>query len=528
MIWPMTRNVYKQEQTDADSLGRRTRDILRALARLVLLVALGVEMHSAVAAEVEIPTAVMRDASSKLVLTPYAAWTLEPEGETWTPEQAAQRFAEGAFTPAPDRQWLELGLSDRVHWLAVNVRNELRDTRLVLEFRNPRMSYIDLYVGKPDGTFRRQRSGTGRDFDIRRIRSPMPSFPIRIAPNSETTLLLRCGNVGDFRTRLWLWTAPAFMNRALSAYYFELMAVGVFGVLAFLQLMTFISLREPGYGYLFFFIIMWMLFLMAGNGIGYMLLWEDWPWLSERANSIFFIFMCASFVLFAMSFLDARRYTPWLYRAGMTFCAICLAHFAYTSITESVIRLHINRILGIGVIVLSIALVAQSIRKGNRRAIFFFASWVFMMAASILLLLFSLYVLPATVYTVGPLVSILVALSVVLWSFELTSRVRARAKEQRRLLEEQVADRTLKLSKRTEELQHALSQVKTLSGLLPICSSCKKIRDDSGYWRGVEHYVAAHTDADFTHSLCPDCYTELYPELAERRRNRGEGGSAPA
>jgi hypothetical protein len=54
--------------------------------------------------------------------------------------------------------------------------------------------------------------------------------------------------------------------------------------------------------------------------------------------------------------------------------------------------------------------------------------------------------------------------------------------------------------------------VKTLSGLLPICSSCKKIRDDKGYWNRLETYIETRTEADFTHGICPDCARKLYPE----------------
>lgn len=56
-----------------------------------------------------------------------------------------------------------------------------------------------------------------------------------------------------------------------------------------------------------------------------------------------------------------------------------------------------------------------------------------------------------------------------------------------------------------EELTESLKQVKTLNGLLPICASCKRIRDDQGYWQQVETYIAEHTNADFTHGICPDC-----------------------
>ncbi|MBC7252131.1 MAG: PAS domain S-box protein, partial [Anaerolineae bacterium] len=62
------------------------------------------------------------------------------------------------------------------------------------------------------------------------------------------------------------------------------------------------------------------------------------------------------------------------------------------------------------------------------------------------------------------------------------------------------------------ELQAALDQVRTLSGLLPICSSCKKIRDDAGYWHQVEEYIRDHSEVEFTHSLCPDCARKLFPE----------------
>lgn len=69
------------------------------------------------------------------------------------------------------------------------------------------------------------------------------------------------------------------------------------------------------------------------------------------------------------------------------------------------------------------------------------------------------------------------------------------------------------LAKTVSELKAALAKVKTLSGLLPICSSCKKIRDDRGYWTQVEVFVRDHSEADFTHSICPDCAMKLYPDF---------------
>ena len=64
------------------------------------------------------------------------------------------------------------------------------------------------------------------------------------------------------------------------------------------------------------------------------------------------------------------------------------------------------------------------------------------------------------------------------------------------------------------ELQEALANVKTLTGLIPICSSCKKVRDDQGYWTQLDTYLAQHSDAEFSHGLCLDCMRKLYPDYS--------------
>jgi len=63
-----------------------------------------------------------------------------------------------------------------------------------------------------------------------------------------------------------------------------------------------------------------------------------------------------------------------------------------------------------------------------------------------------------------------------------------------------------------EELQDALTHVKTLKSLLPICASCRKVRDDDGYWSRLEAYLGEHANVEFSHSICPDCMKAMYPE----------------
>lgn len=79
----------------------------------------------------------------------------------------------------------------------------------------------------------------------------------------------------------------------------------------------------------------------------------------------------------------------------------------------------------------------------------------------------------------------------------------------------------LSLLEVNEQLRTALAEVKVLRGMLPICSICKKIRDDKGYWEKIENYIQQHSEAEFSHSLCPDCVKKYYPDF-NPDRNRSD------
>ena len=93
-----------------------------------------------------------------------------------------------------------------------------------------------------------------------------------------------------------------------------------------------------------------------------------------------------------------------------------------------------------------------------------------------------------------------------------------------RQLQKIIDEQTMKLTNSNEEqsklikhLQEALASIRTLEGLIPICASCKKVRNDNGYWEQVEEYIHVHTTANFSHGICPECIKKLYPGLAEKR-----------
>ena len=110
-------------------------------------------------------------------------------------------------------------------------------------------------------------------------------------------------------------------------------------------------------------------------------------------------------------------------------------------------------------------------------------------------------------------------------------------------LEEKVAERTANLAKINQqlekeieirkeaelkkemlisELQNTLKEVKTLRGFLPICSSCKKIRDDKGYWNQIEAYISNHSEASFSHGICPECAKKIYPEIYDELKKENK------
>jgi PAS domain S-box-containing protein len=95
---------------------------------------------------------------------------------------------------------------------------------------------------------------------------------------------------------------------------------------------------------------------------------------------------------------------------------------------------------------------------------------------------------------------------------------------ERKQADQEIQQYIAELAEKNNELQDALTDIKQLSGLLPICASCKKIRDDSGYWHGVETFIAEHSNAEFSHGICPECEKKAYEELdafkSSRRRRQ--------
>ncbi|MCX7991494.1 MAG: nuclear transport factor 2 family protein, partial [Proteobacteria bacterium] len=90
--------------------------------------------------------------------------------------------------------------------------------------------------------------------------------------------------------------------------------------------------------------------------------------------------------------------------------------------------------------------------------------------------------------------------------------------ERNKVLERLVEEKTEELKKANEELKKKIEEIQTLKGLLPICASCKKIKDEEGKWEQVEAYITKKTKAMFSHGLCPECAEKLYGEYLNKKK----------
>ena len=172
---------------------------------------------------------------------------------------------------------------------------------------------------------------------------------------------------------------------------------------------------------------------------------------------------------------------------------------------------------GSEMVVSMVALVAMTVVLKSKR--FLVVSTVFFPIMSVLFLIGYLYPESITGYSsvsqryidvyLAFVISTVVIFMIVSLILDNHTDEKNRLDEANRLLEEK-----MQLLRRTNlDLEKALTEVQNLSGLLPICASCKKIRDDKGYWNQIEAYIQQHSYAEFSHSLCPDCAKNLYPDF---------------
>lgn len=453
------------------------------------------------------------EALSRQLITAETEYWIDTSGEA-TIETVAGAAAP-PFVPSK-YDLINLGLLNRPVWLRFTLRNGDSPQHLVLDCMNSRMTRVDFYLPARAGEFHRIAGGQAVPVYERAFERPNPAFPIDLGANTDATYYLRVDNSGVTRLALRLWDAQAFQKKLTREPMMYVLAMGIILAVAISHLVIYLALRERGYLYLTIFEAFFLLFYLSLTGYGAVLLWPNATYLSARMSSVLAFLTLGAALMFTYALLEGSNRIPRWSRVLLTMAVMSFGGAALRAVTDHIVVVYYLFTLGLIAPPLALYTAYRAGQAGYRPARMFLVSWGAVICASFLISLDGLRAVPIAFHH-EPYFVVLFTVGVYLWSFTLTDRVKIRERESRELLENEVA-------RRTAELRAAMQEVKTLSGLLPICSHCKSIRDDKGYWKHVETYLQAHTGADFSHSICPDCVEKHYPEFAASKSRQPTPG----
>lgn len=429
----------------------------------------------------------------------------DPTGELSLEEVVALDEA-GRFSPL-NSESVQLGYSRIDHWFRVGIDLGELNEWMTLEIDNPRLGDVTLFAPTPDGKYRSASAGVRRPFWERNTSGLSPAFPFRIAKNQQSTFYFRVKNFGSLRFDLRLATLSEHNRRANYSLAYALLVAGALLVLGLYNFCIFLHLRQASYFWIALFLLTCTLWQMAASGTANMFLWPNAPLWSKYALLMTGATALLIGTFMANALLEARSIAPTFGRINVSI-AILTALGAILSLSDSTSALYLFLAGGLLLTLSVTAHAVYTVALGFEAGMSFLKSWGIVLIGCLVTILIGPGYLPANPFTIHVLDMALLC-ACLGWSFSLTGRVKIHEDEQRQLLESKVRIRTA-------ELRAALDAVKTLEGLLPICSCCKKIRNDRGYWQHVESYLQEHTEADFSHGICPECAHTHYPEYFPR------------
>ncbi|MCP4640169.1 MAG: hypothetical protein GY851_07045 [bacterium] len=467
--------------------------VIRLYATTLLIAALAVSGMPAEADSVDVTEVVKRQN-----ITPRMDHALET-GDRWSPRSSTDWAND--FTPHA-KKTVNFGICRRTSWFRFNLSNPGTTRReLCVEVDNPRLRAVELHQLVGEGEVRTELSGTALPFHVRTIEYSNPSFDVVLEPGEERTCFLRVENKGSYRFRVFLWDAHAFnFNRAVT----ELLRGALYGaliMLALYNLLVFRVLKEWSFFLHACLIVSYVLWVMTMQGTAFQYLWPSATWWSDCAILTFMALTNGCLFAFSRSFLDTRKNAPFMDRVLLVFivlsAAVLLAGMGGWLWPD--LAAHIVAPVGM-TCVLGAAI--RCLVGGYRAARIFVAGWVAVLAGATVLGLVGFGFLPTTFLTENSIhLASIVAL--LLFSLAVADRAAIAERASRQRLEYEV-------ERRTRQLTVALDDVKRLTGLLPICANCKKVRDDQGYWSRIETYLAENSDVSVSHGICPDCSRKLY------------------
>lgn len=412
---------------------------------------------------------------------------------------------DAAFRPVAAAE-VNLGLTQSGAWFRLSLPAEAVGRPYVLELNNARLQRVTLYQPQANAAPRVKRMGTLEPVSEREFFRPAPTFRLAATSGADPALYFHVEHSGSLRFKALLWPESVFLRYMDRWTLGAFISFGAMLVLGLHSLGVYLSLRKAAYLYHGLMNMCMLLLNAALNGSGALYIWPGMPWWSMRAVSVFVFLTFASSVMFAVRFFRTHEHAPRLARIteGAALASLLAAGL---SLTEWINRDYLTHSLGFILPLLVIVLSIEAARRKHRWVRNFFLAHSVVFAGLLIFVLLGLGWLPSNMFTEDILIYTYITAGL-LWSFALSDQVRVLQQEAQARLERTVVDRTTALNQ-------ALSEVKTLQRLVPICSSCKKVRNDSGFWKAVEEFLSENTNARLTHHLCPDCAHDLFPEYLD-------------
>ena len=427
---------------------------------------------------------------------------LEADRDVFTIDSIRETSVLDKFQPLQGMQFSQGYTGGKDHWLRIDLGGPDNSGWKAMEFNNPRLGEVTLFYLNSEGAYQDFTLGTRHNFWTRQIGGLAPAFPIRLRDDEAISYFVRIRHFGSLRFEVGLRdlnTHNRHTNRTLAFY---LLLSGALITLAAYNLCVYLHLRQHSYLWLTFFLVSLNFNLMATSGTANMLLWPDPSWLSYHSMTLTTVLALFTGIGFATHFLRKAPGAPLLNRIAVS--AGCIAVLGMIGTFFQIpVAFYVIIVGSLLAAAAASYLSARAVWARQPFALAFLCCWGLLFLGVFITCLLGPGFISSTPLTEN--FTFLATLpAAVGWSFSLTSQIKMHELEQRALLEQKVEDRTT-------ALKQAVEEVKTLHELLPICCSCKKVRDDEGYWQHLETYLQTHMSTDVSHGICPDCATNLYP-----------------
>lgn len=402
---------------------------------------------------------------------------------------------------------LMLGLVSDTYWFRLRLHNATAERTFTLGIENPRLGLAEMWTDTDEGLACVARVGDTVAPTQGALGRRPAAFQVSIEPGETTTAYVRITHHGSLQIRARLWTEHSFLRFRALENVVDGALCGAIGIMFVYNVLVLLRVRRLSYAYFTSFILFFLLYVLALRGLGNEYAWRGQDWFAVRGIVFFYALVSLFLHAFSRSYLGTRHRAPaWdkcLVAGMIVSVVVALGSFTYS--------LGISYLAHVLAILTPFYIIGASVTcwfSGYRPAGIFLVAWSILLACAIHLAMASLGWIEHRWYLErSALGGFVVALAI--FSMAMGERARMSAQQFQAGLEQQV-------SRRTSELQEALENVRTLSRMVPICSHCKKIRDDAGYWNQVEAYLQRLGDVNLTHGVCPDCADKHYPEFSKR------------